>query len=385
LNERELAELFNTTLASVEGRTPSASNAVVNVRKDPVKSFAFMEFATPEDADIAMCMTGVLLKGQQLKIKRPTNYEEFDEFVNHKPKQWKIAGLNTVQNTPGYVARQVPDGPNKVFLGGLPSALTTEQVKMLVGVFGDLQGFALKMDTVTGMNKGYCFFAFRDPSKTGPAIAGLHGMDIAGNIVTCKIANTGAKNTGDDRHGQTHAQRSGAYNVNPTGNRGGYVDPLAAASVAAAAPLRGHRNNNNNNNNRQHGHAIREDAPITHVVELLNMVTEAELNDDEEYQDILLDVQQEMEQYGTVKQVFIPRPRKPQEHKLDPNIHPSRQRIVKQPTLAELNVDVGKVFVWYSTPEFAAAGYRGVEGRKFGEIPIKATLISEQVFRTKLY
>jgi len=46
----------------------------------------------------------------------------------------------------------------------------------------------------------------------------------------------------------------------------------------------------------------------TTVLQLLNMVTEGELVDDEEYEDIVADIKEECEKYGRVRSVFIPRP-----------------------------------------------------------------------------
>jgi splicing factor U2AF 65 kDa subunit len=49
-------------------------------------------------------------------------------------------------------------------------------------------------------------------------------------------------------------------------------------------------------------------TPITEVLCLLNMVTEDELTDDEEYEEILEDVKDECNKYGAVKSIEIPRP-----------------------------------------------------------------------------
>ena len=46
----------------------------------------------------------------------------------------------------------------------------------------------------------------------------------------------------------------------------------------------------------------------TEVLCLLNMVTEEELIDDDEYEEILEDVREECNKYGQVKSVEIPRP-----------------------------------------------------------------------------
>jgi len=49
-------------------------------------------------------------------------------------------------------------------------------------------------------------------------------------------------------------------------------------------------------------------VPVTEVLCLLNMVTEDELQDDEEYEEITEDVKEECNKYGNVKSIEIPRP-----------------------------------------------------------------------------
>lgn len=46
----------------------------------------------------------------------------------------------------------------------------------------------------------------------------------------------------------------------------------------------------------------------TTVLQLLNMVTEADLVDDQEYEDIVFDIKDECEKFGPVKSLHIPRP-----------------------------------------------------------------------------
>jgi len=54
--------------------------------------------------------------------------------------------------------------------------------------------------------------------------------------------------------------------------------------------------------------AIQGPGPSTEVLCLMNMVAPDELQDDEEYEDILEDIREECSKYGEVKSVEIPRP-----------------------------------------------------------------------------
>ena len=71
----------------------------------------------------------------------------------------------------GVVSTQVPDGPNKVFCGGLPYDLGEEQIKELLSAYGRLKSFHLVREKDTVTSKGYCFFEYLDENLTEPAIA----------------------------------------------------------------------------------------------------------------------------------------------------------------------------------------------------------------------
>jgi splicing factor U2AF subunit len=73
---------------------------------------------------------------------------------------------------PGIISTNVPDGPNKIFMGGLPANLQEEQIKELATAFGPLKAFNLIKDGATGTSKGYAFFEYADPTNTDAACAG---------------------------------------------------------------------------------------------------------------------------------------------------------------------------------------------------------------------
>jgi len=54
-------------------------------------------------------------------------------------------------------------------------------------------------------------------------------------------------------------------------------------------------------------------SEATTILQLLNMVVPEELEDDEEYEDIVADVKEECEKFGPVRSLFIPRPVKGEE------------------------------------------------------------------------
>ena len=64
------------------------------------------------------------------------------------------------------VSAVVVDSPYKLFIGGLPNHLTSDQVKELLSAFGQLKAFNLVMDSVTGFSKGYAFCEYLDSTLT---------------------------------------------------------------------------------------------------------------------------------------------------------------------------------------------------------------------------
>lgn len=98
------------------------------------------------------------------------------------------------------------DSPHKLFIGGLPNYLTSEQVKELLSSFGQLKAFNLVVDSNTGLSKGYAFAEYLDPSLTDQAIAGLNGMQLGENRLLVQLSCEGARkaNTAGGTFTQTH-------------------------------------------------------------------------------------------------------------------------------------------------------------------------------------
>ena len=83
-------------------------------------------------------------------------------------------------------------------------------------------------------------------------------------------------------------------------------------------------------------------GPATQVLCLLNMITEEDLTNDEEFEDILDDVRCECSKYGTVVSLEIPRPVPGHEIR-----------------------GVGKVFVEFTSPSDCQKAQAALTGRKF--------------------
>ncbi|ALC41330.1 U2af50 [Drosophila busckii] len=260
----DMMEFFNEKLQLLFDASAQVGNAILSCQVNLDKNFAFLEFRSMDEATVAMSFDGILYRGQTLKIRRPHDYHPVS-FGNNleQPKARKFNVLESGAE-PVVISPLVPDSPHKIYVGGLPICLEDEQVKELLVTFGQLRGFNLVKDTLTGLSKGYAFCEYADPSLTEQAIASLNGMQLG------------------DRKLVVQRSLAGVRNVASTQLPVLQVPGLAAELNSTA-----------------------DDA--TEVLCLLNMVLAEELQDDEEYEDIRSDIKQECAKYGKVKSLKIPR------------------------------------------------------------------------------
>jgi splicing factor U2AF subunit len=248
-NEDAMLDFFNQQM-HLCGLAQAPGNPVLACQINLDKNFAFIEFRSIDETTAGMAFDGINFMGQQLKIRRPRDYQPINT-------NYEALGRMPVSNI-------VVDSPYKIYVGGLPTYLSSEQVKELLSSFGQLKSFNLVMDPSTVMSKGFAFCEYLDTTLTDQAIAGLNGMQLGDNRLQVQLA---CKNEGRP------AQQP--YNASMQ-NLG--ID----LSKGAGRP--------------------------TEVLCLMNMVTEEELAVEEEYDDILEDIRDECTKYGTVRSLEIPRP-----------------------------------------------------------------------------
>jgi splicing factor U2AF subunit len=258
-NDANIAKFFNAKMREMKFAIDHKDDGVVH-SPDPVvsilinhdKSYAFVEFRTPEEANSAMAFDGIVFMGQVLKIRRPKDYIGPEQGPAHY--------------VPGVINTAVPDSEHKIFVGGLPSYLNEEQVKELLLSFGELRSFNLVKDGTTGGSKGYAFCEYVDSSITDTACAGLNGLELGDRFLVVQRASVGA--------------------------REGITNPAAIAGRASGAIVA----------------AANSEMQPSRIIQLLNMVTPDDLAEDTEYNEIKADIRDECESFGTVVDVKMARP-----------------------------------------------------------------------------
>jgi splicing factor U2AF subunit len=275
ISEPEITAFFNDVIDRALGEKQEGGS-VVSVYINRERHFAFVELRTIELTTACMNLDGVSYNGQPLKIRRPNDYNPATVPTDLGPiPQLNLAALGIVSTT-------VSDGPGKIFIGGLPYHLNEEQVKELLQAFGPLRSFHLVKEISSNLSKGYGFCEYMDINVTDAACIGLNDMRLGDKTLTVRRAMS-------QENAKAVASAAGTVN---TGLEMG-LDPSRAAMQAmslAGIP------------------SVPLGAP-SRIIVLLNMVTPEELEDDEEYSDILDDIKSECERFGAVPSLLLPRPR----------------------------------------------------------------------------
>ncbi|TMW55104.1 hypothetical protein Poli38472_013866 [Pythium oligandrum] len=324
--EQEITEFFNDVIDRALGERQEGG-AVVSVYINRERHFAFVELKTIELTTACMNLDGVSFRGQPLKIRRPNDYNPSNVPKDLGPiPQLNLAALGIVSTT-------VQDSPHKIFVGGIPYHLNDDQVKELLQAFGPLKSFHLVKELNTNMSKGYGFCEYLDPNVTDAACIGLNDMKLGDKTLTVRRAMS---------QENAKAVASAAGSVNSGLSMG--LDPTTAAlqTISMAG----------------FGLGI-PSAPLgnpSRVIVLLNMVTADELEDDEEYNDILDDIKTECERFGPVLSLVIPRPRD------------------------GYHTAVGKVFVEFADIASAQGASQELHGRGFANRTVSVEFMDEQKY-----
>ncbi|XP_050371940.1 splicing factor U2af large subunit A isoform X2 [Argentina anserina] len=161
--------LLSAGLNQIPGTRPCIS-CVINKEKRQ----ALVEFLTPEDAVAALSFDGSSFVGSNLKIRRP---KDFVDVATGDPEK-SVAAADSVET----ISDVVNDSPNKIFIGGISKALSSEMLLEIVGVFGPLKAY--HFEASEELNEPCAFLEYVDQSVTHVACAGLNGIKLGGRVLT---------------------------------------------------------------------------------------------------------------------------------------------------------------------------------------------------------
>ncbi|XP_020241585.1 splicing factor U2af large subunit A-like isoform X2 [Asparagus officinalis] len=185
-NEQTIATFFSQIMSSIGGNSAGQGDAVVNVYINHEKKFAFVEMRSVEEASNAMALDGIIFEGVSVRVRRPTDYNPSLAATLGPSQPSPYLNLAAVGLTPGALGGA--EGPERIFVGGLPYYFTDGQIRELLESFGPLRGFDIVKDRDTGNSKGYGFCVYQDPSVTDIACAALNGLKMGDKTLTVRRA-----------------------------------------------------------------------------------------------------------------------------------------------------------------------------------------------------
>lgn len=336
-NEQTIATFFSSVMSAIGGNSAGPGDAVVNVYINHEKKFAFVEMRTVEEASNAMALDGIIFEGVSVRVRRPTDYNPALAATLGPSQANPHLNLAAVGLTPG--ASGGAEGPDRIFVGGLPYYFTEAQIRELLESFGPLRGFDLVKDRDTGNSKGYGFCVYQDPAATDIACAALNGLKMGDKTLTVRRATVSTGQVKQDQENiLAQAQQHIALQKMVLQASG---SPLPGVGLLPGAST---------------------ENP-TKVICLTEVVSADELRDDEVYEEILEDMREEGGKFGSLVNVIIPRP--------DPT--------------GEQTPGVGKVFLEYADTAGSYKAKTALNGRKFGGNVVTAIYYPEDKFSDRDY
>jgi len=111
----------------------------------------------------------------------PGGSEEISDLA--APEQLPEVRLEDVVISVASQPRRSAFGPCKLFVGGLGSSTTTEDLRTAFVRFGSLVDVAVIPDRATGRSRGFGFVTFETSSAADEAIKGMNGASLDGHSI----------------------------------------------------------------------------------------------------------------------------------------------------------------------------------------------------------
>ena len=339
VDESKLKSFFNSSFVNA-GFIGAGEDAIGSIQINREKNYAFLEMQNSELATKGMIFDGISYENQTLKVRRPKDFQliqntsVFDQETLQQHYQ--------IMREFGIVSTSVPDSPNKIYMGGIPPALSEEQVKEIICSFGELKAFNLVKDLNTPTGKVYAFFEYIDSDITDKACRELNGKQIGEKTLFVQRAHLGAKNIPPNTSLYAYSDNSLIMNLLN-------LNIPVSSSLNSSVYFQTYPNFLN--------------PKPTPILLLLNIASFDELLSDEYYNFLVDDIKLEVETFGTVKDIVIPRP------------HPeTNSPTSKQPS------GVGKIFVIYENDEASSAAQKALSFRKYNSRCVLTSFYDEELF-----
>ena len=304
------------------------------------QKFAFIECSTMDIAKAALNLNGIPFMGSQLKVSRPSKY--VGPIVPTKTWQ-ELTGTPLPSNVVPMGGGGTGSGVSpeeklqrELFIGNTTPEMTAQMLSEFLGKAMEQVGLA----TAPGNpilncrpSGKFAFIEIRSKEEAANAL-NLNNIPYLGAQLSVRRP---TKYVGPQTpHGNWEdilaKYMSGELTLPSQGGAGAAA---AVAAPAAAAPA----------------------VTPTRIVELKNMLTEADVSSDQDYEEIMEDTKEECGSFGALKNVIIPR---------------------SGPGLT-------KIFLEYMTPADAGKAIEQLAGRTFDGRKVTAVYFNEDKFNSQDY
>ena len=310
---------------------------VVNARVN--NKFAFVELISADAANKCLSLNGIpFLNNTFLKVSRPSKY------------LGPTTPARTWQQLTGQDASQVPDPEmeklkRELFIGNTTPEMTPQFLQDFLGDAMEKVGLTTGPGNPINSCRVSGKFAFIELRSSEEAANALNLNNIPCQGTALRVGRPSKYNGPPDKHGNWEDMLTQVLLKNATAGAtsyggGGGGEGSAGMSSASALP------------------AAAVAAATSRVVELQHMLTTDDLNNPDEYQEVMDDTTEQCSEFGKLRSVIIPRLGEP---------------------------GATKIFLEYETVEDAAKAIQELQGRTFDGRQVEATYFDEQKFANQQY
>lgn len=187
--DESMVEFFNLQLNGLN--VTRGVDPCISAQCSKDKTYALVEFKTPEDATNAMAFDGITMDPDAMDTNGDSNGAAKGLQIK-RPKDYIVPNItDETENESGLLSNTVPDTHNKISITNLPSFLGEEQIQELLMSFGELKNFILVKDQSSGESRGIAFCEYKDSSVTKVAVDSLNGMELGDAAMRVKLASIG--------------------------------------------------------------------------------------------------------------------------------------------------------------------------------------------------
>ena len=287
--------------------------------------FAFVELATPELADKALNLNGIpFIGGVLLKISRPSKYSG---PLLHGSQTWQQL---TGQSAPdsALLDSEQEKLRRELFIGNTTPEMADHMIRKFLGDAMEQVGLTTSPGnpiTACRVSGKFAFIELRSAIEAKNAL-NLNNIPFMG--ASLRVGRPSKYTGPPDNHGNWEdiLAKFMAGELQVAGSSG----PLSSSSSQA--------------------------QPLSRVVQITNMLTRADLENDSDYNEILEDTREECGQFGQLVSTVIPRANEP---------------------------GATKVYLEYSSTNDAQSAIDSLQGRTFDGRQVQATFFDESRFSAR--